>query len=470
MKKLLLSVLALVFAVGFTLAQNSSTVTQAGGNNTADVDQTLNGHNGQLTAIVDSDGNDNSVDIDQRSNTASDADFALADVKQVGDENSATIDQNRRRKANARLDQLGDVNTAEVFQGPGDDLEGYNDQRATQDGYNNTLRVVQTRNPNNLSENTGNSFEKVGVDQIGDNNFAEIIQGADNGGGVFGNEARLKQDGNDNTANMRQGGSGFPAGNANGNFQDAQQINDGHDLTTQQTGKDNEIVILQRETGRGGNTADIDQDGERNSSDVEQNSGGLAGGGLMTIDQVGNDNDIDAKQGTFGTADLDQNGNDNTIDLTQQKNGTSFASDAGTITVNQDGNANVLTANQENDVEATVNQIGSDNNVDLFQKNEASNDGLTTATIDIDGDNNAFSVSQKIGASNDVDVDIIGSDNGLTSTGAAGAISQEGAANQATLTINGSDNNFNISQTGNGNMSTNTQTGNNNTVHVTQSN
>jgi len=470
MKKLMLSVFALVFAVGFTFAQNSSTVEQNGGNNTADVEQKLNGHNGKLEAKVKSTGDDNSVDIDQKSGNATDADFALADVKQVGDENSATIDQNRRRKTNARLDQLGNVNTAEVFQGPGDDLEGYNDQRATQEGDNNTLRVVQTRNPNNLSENTGNSFEKVGVDQIGDNNFAEIIQGADNGGGVFGNEARLKQDGNDNTANMRQGGSGFPAGSANSNFQDAQQTGNGHDLTTQQTGKENDIEILQFENGRGGYTADIDQDGERNSSVVNQTSGGLAGGGLITIDQIGNDNDIDANQGTFGTADLDQMGNRNTIDLIQQKNGTSFASDAGTITVDQSGADNVLTARQENDVEATVNQTGNSNNVDLFQKNEASNDGLTTATIDIDGDNNAFDVSQNIGASNNVDVDILGSDNGLTSTGAAGAIFQSGAANETKLTISGDDNNFNISQTGDGNMSTNIQTGNNNTINVTQGN
>lgn len=468
MKKLLLSVFALVFAVGFTFAQTNSDVDQNGNNNSATVDQKLKGHTGQLDALVDTKGDNNTVEIEQESKKPTDEDFALADVIQSGDENSAKISQNRRRKASAKLDQLGDVNTAEVYQGPGDVLQGYNDQRATQHGNDNTLRVVQTRDPNNLSVNTGNSFEKVGVDQIGNDNFAEIIQAGDNGGGVFSNDAFLKQEGNQNEANMRQGGDG--SSNSN-NYQDAQQIGDGHMLTTQQEGKSNEILLYQRESGRGGNEATILQDGEENSSDVTQNSGGLAGGGLTTIDQIGNFNEIDLNQGTFGTAHLDQTGNKNSIKVAQQKNGTSFASTAGTLNATQTGNRNILTANQENDVKATVNQIGSDNNVDLFQKNLASNSGLTTATIDIiDGDNNSFSVSQNTGGSNNVDVDIMGDNNGLTSTGAVGAISQDGANNEASLNITGNDNNFLISQNGAGNVSTNTQTGINNTVHVTQSN
>jgi len=337
MKKLLLTALALAFAVSFTFAQmNKSDVTQTG-SNTTDVTQTNNGGvAGQDNmATINVSGNGSDMDIEQRlgpgsSNDGKDniatinssggnsvgsvtqrnnqagAEF-IADINQTDGNNSATVDQRGRGVNTAYVNQSVGNATVTIEQIHGD-ASGDVDATVNQSGAN-TADIFQKNRNLDVILNQTNTAGAGGVA-----NEASIAQGF-NDGKVVGSDARVTQIGEANMVDLDQDRISAPFS---------------HDATLFQEGYGNSIGLQQDGSAPGdGAVADISQTGDYNTFR------GLGG-------------DAQAFQGSSSRVIATTNGSNNLIEMNQGVNSEA--------TLTQDGDWNVITMDQASNSTVTVDQ------------------------------------------------------------------------------------------------------------------
>ncbi|MDE4191488.1 hypothetical protein [Phaeobacter gallaeciensis] len=310
----------------------------------------------------------------------------------------------------AALDQNGSGNTALIDQSAGaNNVAGtsatftdYANQPLLQDGDNNDLTVDQSGDGNLVGYN-GNSGSPAGyVEQLGDDNVADIEQTTD-GNAVI----RVSQEG------------------------DAGTGTDENILTILQTGGNNNTMrtVLQKATGGVpdlANTADLSQDGtgnlintvqqfgEDNSVTVQMTGDGNGTTALSGVAAVAN-NATFIQRGLGNMINVDIDANNTGIGVEQRGDGNSVGTldingDNNEIGIAQGGPANQSGQSGNNNVVAMGVVDGASNIVGIRQWND---DNMATLNI--------------IGASDDNIVDIIQED--AFGTGGEAIVNIEGSAN-----------------------------------------
>ncbi|MCZ4368532.1 hypothetical protein [Sulfitobacter dubius] len=336
-------------------------------------------------------GNGNSATVDQSGNSQSVYTLKQQDTKSGSGSNIATITQsgNVGTAGGSRV-QLVDQynygsldNTLSITQevtGNGNNGKGAfsSDGPAalvTEVQLGNQSFAKQTGGGNDLTYSTEGEANKFGFLQAG---FSNMIDSVSNG---IGQEVAIRQTGSDNETYGVQTGSHNSAGiemDGNRNFVDFSQdstagaISDGNKLAIMIAGHDNELTSTQ--TGLN-NMAGLDVTGNRNHLDVDQRS--AAGGNTMNVMIAGNDNNnypttnplvgdadwardsglaLSAMFSTLNQGDLSQNGDGNSLTLNVMADRNAFA-------MLQDGTNNEIVGEISwgSDNQAVVAQVGSNN-------------------------------------------------------------------------------------------------------------
>lgn len=389
-------------------------------------------------------------DISQNQLTVTQSNNAGADVRQAGNANEITIDQQGYQYAKVRqestdpaiqtepvnsivdiaqgVNQLDDTrNSADVSQTTGDGNQAYVRQNTAGAERNYaTIRQSGTR--------LGATPSVVIIRQEGKSSTVEVEQMVNSSGNnatfdqntseLFkGSNAKLKQGGNNNTFTSTQEGNTNSIGGTIGDKASfAMQVGIDNVANIDQEGYNNDVAFMQG--GDEDHDLDVSQEGKNNQA---------------TISQLGDNNEIDIDQ------ENEESGLGNKAFATQ-----GATSSDGDITIHQDwddGGGNT----------ATVTQTEGDGNsahVDQYMKN--------TATVRQSGTEDAGS-----GTDSDVDIDQSLSENGTaTATQDAGTfggdieILQEKDGNTATVAqTKGRLNQAEVTQTDDGNTAKVTQSG-----------
>jgi hypothetical protein len=244
MKKLIF-LFAMVFAVSMAMAQKTTTVTQTGDNNTANVFQ-------------------NSMD--------GDANFIYA--TQSGDFNNL-ISEQRGGNNYLSLDQSGDFNNAIMEQYTKDVAPNLNNALIVQSGDWNEATLTQKEDPLNFPDNSHNVSHAT---QSGDNNAYTLNQGGNEWSPL--NENFLVQSGNDNAALIDQFGYT--------DYSEISQLGNSNDAyLTQTAGQGGAGTATSYSYQEGtGNLVDILQDYDPSSQYANSHQNGI--GNITNIDQQGN--------------------------------------------------------------------------------------------------------------------------------------------------------------------------------------
>jgi hypothetical protein len=428
MKKVILTGVALMAFAAAGFAQNSSTVNQAGDNQTATAQQL---GNAQVSNIQQTEGTGQN-----EGNTATTIQGTMASPNVTG------------------------VNTAEIFQRNG---STFNRAGATQSGEGNTSTITQDASGGASmrggSPTVGAGSGKgnyAGTLQDGSDNTATINQ---NGAGTQSNFGEIYQYGSTNQGTINQAAGatdnavtikqGTEAADVERNEATVSQDQGGslrNTTTVLQTG-DGGIVNVQQRNNSTDNEASINQvSGEGSRVDVQQSFGAFRNqtnvvqygdNQLVSVEQVASsDNDATINQGSAGTT---SSGNRARV---YQKDGAQQSD----VTINQNVTANggnnyaqveqAYPSGSSIDNSATVNQEGSSNSVRLSQTGA----GGHLATIDQIGDGNvvkgpgtslyeAGPMAVQNGHGHIMDVDQTSS-NGFTNTASIG---QTGTSNNLDL-------------------------------------
>jgi len=296
----------------------------------------------QTTVDADQEGAGNSATIDQVDNDTNSIVLdqlgtnSNVEIFQVGTEQSMTITQGPDGDANGMFAVQGDVggagaNTLDATQSGSTNFAAFGQNSATnnifaiQSGDTNEMFVDQGFAGGAGEEGSGNTAT---LTQGGDGNLVNVVQNAATTGG--GNEVVVDQVSDGNFADIAQeGASNFAfagqgdVGGAGSNSLEASQSGDGNFLAigqnsfgnvanSTQTGNGNEVLIDQGfvdGTGAGGdgNEANALQVGDGNSIIINQNVLNAGGGNAATVNQYGNNWDIQ----------IDQEGTGQTMTITQ---------------------------------------------------------------------------------------------------------------------------------------------------------
>jgi len=272
-------------------------------------------------------------------------------VNETGTDHNATIEQNGKLNT-SYVTQTNKENTATIKQSNyNKNLNTYSD--VNQSGKDNDASVEQTSNGLLVPSLAYGSLKTV-VNQSGDKNeavqvqgphlqqgvtYGEIIQGGNNNYASqhqvkFGNDARINQSGNGNSAEQAQDTKLLPddegsfnkaVANQSGNLNLATQEQQGatNDALIDQSGRSNKAdqyqkgildVVRAYQSGNGNtstqdqrtgfNLAEVNQSGNNNSADQSQDVGLILGGyNKASIDQSGMGNSSIQKQfGATSTA------------------------------------------------------------------------------------------------------------------------------------------------------------------------
>lgn len=471
LKLTLATATALGLLMGGAMADNNrSKVEQIGDDNTVVVEQRgtnnaaaeQNGSQFGGQVVLKQTGNENSMDIKQTGNNNNVA-TAYSDVQdgdgatrrgayQTGSKNSLTVDQTsndtmtgtwngnsvRGVRQNSADDASAATNSATVTQGrlAGDSA-----------GQSSAHRVgVLTQTHTGGAQNVV-TIEQRGVRQTNGSNGDEDRSGnlAGLSYGSLGTGHHLTQNGSGNTLGLTQLG-------AWNRIDVAHQQGDGNTATILQEGKRNFIDRISQDSrlAASGNSATISLTGDRNGYGSGNNNGvvtsgldgaaALAGADASSVVQIGGGNLVHytvngGNENQFG---FRQDGTGNMADNVM------ITGDRNHLGVNQMGEGNLL-------VLAAIG--GDDNVIGLVQNGEGN-----VADLKVTGDRN-FGYTDFTSPL----IPTTGS-RGLT----AGLITQDGDANNATLTTTGNDNMVGTLQDGNNNKITGTQNGNNNQAGVSQ--
>lgn len=269
MKKLSL-VLGLVFAASFAMAQHTSTVTETGSGNTANITQGFDGTGtslqGNISAVTQT-GDDNGAVVIQTNNGFG-GQAHESTILQVGDLNKASVEQ-RNATGNAFISQIGGNNTANILESGNFDTPAPAAGIAPYDAY-----ALQNGDFNKINMTIyGDGASAVAI-QNGNNN--EILQQLGQGVGdkVFKSSAYANQDGNRNYASQIMEGQGF-AGDIDVAFERERIWQNGDDNKAYQLQTDNSLPASVnyaevRQTGNN-NLSNQTQTGTWNDSRVTQN-------------------------------------------------------------------------------------------------------------------------------------------------------------------------------------------------------
>ncbi len=477
---LLVSGLALGFAVGANAQSNQSTTTQSGNNNNAGVTQT-----GTLNQ---------------------------SDLTQLG-ASAATVNQNG---SGNRVDGL---TPATSFTQTSSQLN------ATQTGSNNRLFGTQNASSATVSQTstTGGSGNLVNLTQTGAGDF---------GGPPAEAGAEISQNGNGNIATVRQSSASQTDVTqvGTGNTATVDQYGNptssaGSTTTVYQNGMNNDAVVRQQsgasfatieQFGGNGNDAFIDQRGDNDAGRITQDGNrnqarttGIPGilqrgdNNTTTIDQVGNDNVArtttgltTAGAGEFNTIAITQSGNEQLAafdtdggdnDIVIQQSGGVAGTDApgptpsGTPNLGYSNVANGRAVGDNNEIRivqtgtrnavATSNQVQSGRGVDIVGDDnlvsvEQTGTGFgNRAVFDVDGDLNQARLTQE--GSSTADVVQNGDSNRLQGLSGSGTFATQDGASTLFLDQIGTSNTLSLSQD-NGATATALQDGTGNQASVSQ--
>jgi len=410
---------------GAAVESNVTAITQTGENNTvSNIKQTFDGYGSsdanEITILQS--GSRNLI-----GNTSSGPRGDGSGITQIGNGNSATVDQSGKSQSVYTLKQQDTIsgagsNIATITQsgnvGTGD---GSHVQLVDQYNYgflDNTLSITQAV--------TGNGNNGKGA-------FSGAVTLGVTGGLLLGNQSFAGQAGSGNDLIYSTVGEANKFGflqQGTGNTIDSVSNGVGQEVAIRQTGSDNETYGIQ--TGSH-NSAGIQMDGNRNFVDFFQDStaGAIADGNKLAIVIAGHDNELTSTQtGLNNMAGLDVTGNRNHLDVDQR-------SAAGGNTMN------VMIAGNDNNNFPTTNPLAGDadwarnsglalsptfstlNQGDLSQNGDGN-----SLTLNVMADRNAFAMLQD-GTDNEIVGEISwGSDN-------QAVVAQIGSNNVANFTIAG---------------------------------
>nr|WP_319509230.1 hypothetical protein [uncultured Draconibacterium sp.] len=350
MKKLVF-LFFIVLVSGLAMGQNTSTTTQLGDNQQADVSQ-VGSSTSIITqstdddyaqkAVVDQNGASNMANINQIETdigTNQSIFAAFSTVTQTGDENNADIDVFETGGGNkgnlvTSLIQIGNQNSGtQSLNAPGSNSghnvtakqvgNNNNSTQITNGGYTLSYQVDQYGSTNNASQTGhGDRYTDARIKQSGERNSGtQDIFGSNNGYSAA--VVLIDQFGAGNVATQSFTGTGWSHRNNGEIWQDgtsnnASQIANGRslDLQINQTGELNEAT--QNVTGNnydlGIGLISATQLGDENEATQTANGDGIVG----TIAQTGNYNVATMLQtGNLHSATITQTGNTNTATITQ---------------------------------------------------------------------------------------------------------------------------------------------------------
>ena len=495
MKKLSL-VLVGMFAVGFLMAQNTTNLTQTGGNQNATI-----GQSGANTAVVTQSTDDgmaqranvsqtgsSSITITQTETGAATHGVSIpvqtADVYQNGANNIGTISQTEsgsgdKYLSSVKLDQFGgDNNTShQTTNAPGNNsgltVIGYqngNLNNITQNitsGYTEYFKAEQRGNSNTANQTGSGSTADGTIYQQGNTNTAtQILAGMNNGYDRTG--MLIRQIGDNNKATQDFWGSGYNAGNSGETYQwgsnnTANQSGDGHHFTSivTQNGDWNGATVNQNGTANPllyDNSVELYQYLSNNKATITQELGSSntlklyqTGGGTATLSQSGNLNVVKGLStvGTFDASWAKFSGSKLDVSQIGTKNRLSIEAD-GIVDVKQNNGVllagNVIEFSQAGGGTSNLTQNGGDANlVKLTKTGGGSADITQTGNINkVAQFDDVFGAAGVAGAAMfngaDLDVTQIGDGNLLhlnsTSAGAIVDVTQNGMANKASVVQN----------------------------------
>jgi len=359
-----------------------------------------------------------------------------ATTTQDGENNDALIEQVASGPRSATITQDGDNNKAET--------------RQNYSGYGNSYQTASQYQEGDVNEAyiTSGRHSNATQSQVGDENYADIDQGANNT-----IAATQTQEGDGNHAEITQSIANWTYSN------NAQQIQQGNDnkAYTIQTGDDNSAYIFQKGNQ---NTSEITQDGDYNTASSEIHGHGyVSGKNQSKIEQHGSSNE--ATQQGLGTGsyfatnkfNIYQSGSDHKAEQTiDGRFGENWANNGSEQTIHQEESNNTASQTMENpgglarNNKQDISQIGGNDNEAIQIMKDYSgwqyhNGNNNTALISQDGTENFAKQEQ---------FDI---DNGYSE------INQAGELNHAYTKQNG------VNATGS-NITINQGLGNQNTVNL----
>ena len=432
MRRLISVLVAVFFMTGMVVAQNTSTTTQDGKANTAEVNQTLD--EGSNTSTVGQYGGENlpnEVTVDQ---TTTNAGINISNVQQGyggADLMTAEVNQSADNGENfSDIFQGNNVKTAKVDQEAKTD--GYNESYITQTSGGksdplSTVNITQIA----LDYNSANGGQNISdINQSGIGSEADVYQKAYVSGD---NNSEIGQNGSYLDADVTQyhAGSGFVdswidqigANNQSNVWQKAINVGGINESDVGQYGGENgaNIVDVDQEVYHTGtNTSTITQGKESNSS-ADRNEAVVdqyaeyGGTNESTLEQVNNSH----------YAEIDQIANGGTNSSVIYQGGHSYIGDGGWIDLEQtaNGGQNISDINQHanypnhmEEARATVTQTtnGGINDLDLDQYGKF-NTATVTQTHNVSGGlMNSAVIEQYGNGQNTVTVNQIGAGNSAT--------------------------------------------------------
>lgn len=459
---------------------NQANLDQTGNGNDALVTQS--GDNNRAGAVADSTSTANAMEQDGNGNDLN--------VDQSGDNNQLGV---RYRASLNQVDQIGDGNRASVQQTSDWNFVNEIQQNATTATGSNVLTIEQGATTtatapsasfaggsfgNTISSidqtNTGGADNTVSVSQ----NVSDSSRGSYSRNRIGGGESSAGDIMRNSNLNFTQGGvSQNGAGNAADLNQDgganlilsASQTGNDNDIDLDQFGVANRIANVTQDSSAAmtGNDAKVLQRGNNNGQGAF--SSGFAGGTGVAqagVTQIGGGNSVDYRaRGDSNLFGFFQDGTDNTV------GNVLIRGDGNQTAASQTGTANTLMISpivgDDNDV--GVVQNGDSNLADVALTGGSDRNaiginqtGTNDATVTVDGSDNFADIRQdglNSGAFG-VNLNIDGNRNGLgTLSGDAGSIGltsgviiQDGNNNLFDTTITGNRNLFASEQTGNGNV------------------
>jgi hypothetical protein len=385
-------------------------------------------------AVVTQSGDGNEAIVDQTDSTGDG--FASINQQLIGD-NYAKVDQNGAGDNKASIDQASTTDTNGFVPAgePGLPTDRDTPDRAPVAGASQTAVITQTN-------------DIVGSAEA---NEASIRQGVSGVRG-FANEARITQDGSNNTTTIEQGGGTntsdgnmFSIVNQVGSDNVAQNRQGEADYSNiEQNGNGNTAVVDQNYiVGVIGRTSDVFQGGDDNQAEVIQTGSGASSSVLQGLDALSNNNLAFVEQASAATSLIEQGGLGNNEARTVQS-----ASASGAMAfVDQIGQSNESLIMQTAASTARANQAGELGDSSIFQNGV----GNTATLTQFAGSVNETSLITQNGTNGTVTVNQRGMNN------VSEVLQSSGDLNMAT-----------VNQNGIGDFSTITQSGNGNTAMVTQ--
>ena len=488
MKKLSL-VLVGLFAVGFVMAQNTTNLTQTGGNQNATIGQ--NGANSAEVTQTTDDGLAQRANVSQKGSSTvkitqieSGPDYPgqsipiqTADVVQDGAANNATIWQLETGDGGkvlntAKLDQLGDNNTSlQKINTPGYNsgvaVIGYqkgNRNKISQDitsGYTEYFKAEQ-RGDENTANQTGSGFHADGtIYQQGVTNTAtQTLSGMNNG--YYRTGMLIRQIGSGNIALQEFWGSGYNAGHSGETYQEgfenrSIQSGSGHHFTSivNQNGSSNEAIVSQNGTANPvlyDNSVELYQFADGNKAEITQESGSTnviklyqTGSGMAALTQMGDQNVVKGLNtvGTFNSSWAKFGGTSLAVGQTGIENTLAIEAD-GEVTVLQDNSGvpleagNTIEFSQEGGGSSLLAQNGDANLIKLTKTG-----GGTAAIIQTGSTNKIAQFDNVFGAATVTEAGLF--------NGSSLMIGQIGEGNLLNLNSTSAAAEVNVSQMGNTN-------------------